>query len=255
MPKFKNIGIIAHDNYGAREIFSKICRDHPDLNITLFITTGLYYKKTPVQSIIKLLKEASFIFCFMRFAEGLLYQFRRDTLPRRAKALGVKTFYTADINSENSRKIMKENGIELLVSTFTMHILNKETINLPKYSTIGTHPSILPSYRGLEVFFWALANQERSSGVSVFFLDPKIDLGKVFLQETFDILKTETVESIYKKLTEICARLLSDGITLLKEDRKLTFFPDSPSASYYPMPTKQAFRKFLKSGHRWFGHT
>ena len=54
-----------------------------------------------------------------------------------------------------------------------MHILKKNVIKLPKFYTIGCHPSILPNYRGLEVFFWALANGERESGVSVFYMEKK----------------------------------------------------------------------------------
>ena len=56
-----------------------------------------------------------------------------------------------------------------------MHILNKNVIRLPKISTIGCHPSILPNYRGLEVFFWALVNGEKESGVSVFYMTEKIN--------------------------------------------------------------------------------
>lgn len=251
----RTIALVGHDNYGSREIFTRIYKENrsSDIQFILFISTGLYYKKSFVQSVIKLLKEASFLFCLIRFLEGLLYKFRGDTLLKRAKDLGVTIYFTEDINSSTSHEIFKCHEVELVVSMFTMQIFNQKTIDLPKLGTIGTHPSVLPQYRGLEVFFWMLVNREPQAGVSVFFLSPKIDAGRVFLQELFKIETDESVDSIYKKLTKISAGLLSSAVKKVLNKEELQFVSASGVGSYYPMPTRAAFRKFLKTEHTWFG--
>lgn len=247
----KKVIFIGHDNYGSREIFTKMVKDHPGIEFLLIVTTGLYYKKTFIQSIIKLLKEASFLFSFSRFLELLRYKFKKDSLISRAKKWGVKIYYTNDVNDANSNNVIKEFTPDVIYSSFTMHILKTNTIKLSKIATIGCHPSILPHYRGLEVFFWALANGETKSGCSVFYVTEKIDTGKVILQEEFLIDEDETVDSIYAKLTKICARLMSLSLDKLINKEEFTIYPSDGKGSYYPMPTREAYNKFKKTGRKW----
>ena len=53
----ETILLVGHDNYGSREIFSEIVEQNPDQKFVLFITTGLYYRKSFFASIVKLLKQ------------------------------------------------------------------------------------------------------------------------------------------------------------------------------------------------------
>ena len=247
----KKTVIVASDNFGAREIFSKIISDHPDVEFFLVITTGLYYKKSFAASIFKMLSEASFAFCFSRFLELFKYKLKRDTLFARAKNRKIQIYFTNDINGNECHSVLKTFSPDLICSTFTMHILKNNIIQLPAIATIGCHPSILPHYRGLEVFFWALANEEKESGVSVFHVSEKIDSGKVILQERFKIDDDETVKSIYEKLTFISARLMSQAVQKFKNNESFSTFPYEGSGSYYRMPTVSAYRKFKKAGKKW----
>lgn len=247
----KKVLFIGHDNYGAREIFTRMVREHSEIEFLLIVTTGLYYKKNFISSIIKLLKEASFLFCLNRFLELLKYKFDQDTLVKRAKKWGIKTYFSEDINGNKSHNIINDFKPDIIYSSFTMHILKTSTINLSKVATIGCHPSILPNYRGLEVFFWALANYEKKSGCSVFYVTEKIDSGQVILQEEFIINEDETVKSIYEKLTEICARLMSLSLRKLIRNDEFKTYPSDGNGSYFPMPTREAYRKFKKTGRKW----
>ncbi len=247
----KKVIFVGHDNYGSREIFTKVVDSHHDVEFFLIVTEGLYYRKSFLYSIFKLLREASFWFCLIRFIEMLIYKFKGDSLLSRAKQRNVKFIFTSDINSKKTQQMISGFQPDIIMSVFTMHILKKEIIALSKVASIGTHPSILPHYRGLEVFFWALANREKTSGVSVFLLSEKIDQGKVFLQREFNIDADETVVSIYAKLTEITADLLVQAVDKLKNEDHLEIIPSAGVGSYYPMPTREAFKKFKQSGGRW----
>jgi folate-dependent phosphoribosylglycinamide formyltransferase PurN len=247
----KKVIFIGHDNFGSREIFTKMVNDHTKIDFLLIVTTGLYYKKKFIPSIFKLLKESSFLFSFNRFLELLIYKMKNDTLIRRANNLGITVYSTDDVNGINAHKVIKEFEPDVIYSSFTMHILKSATISLSKIATIGCHPSILPHYRGLEVFFWALANSETKSGCSVFYVTEKIDTGKVILQEEFLIDEDETVKSIYEKLTKICAKLMSSSLDKLLHNQEFTIYPSEGKGSYFPMPTNEIYKKFKKSGRKW----
>lgn len=247
----KKLVFIAHDNYGSREIFTRLVQDHPDVEFNLIITQGLYYRKGFIASVFKMLREASFWFCFHRFLELTAYKLKGDSLESRAKKFGVTIYKAIDVNDKVSNDFIRSVAPDVIFSTFTMHILKKNTIALSRVATIGCHPSILPEYRGLETFFWVLANGEKTSGVSVFYVSEKIDAGQVIMQEPFNVTDNETVESIYSKLTGICARLLSETLSGLKSNRQFSIYPQQGKGSYFPMPTKEAYKRFKKSGKKW----
>jgi len=251
MKRINDVLFIAHDNYGSREIFTYLYENNKDVTFHVAITTGLYYRKSFINSIIKILKEASFWFSLSRFIELKKYQIKGDTLVARLKKFKVNYFYTNDINDDDTFEIIKGIKPDAIFSTFTMHILKNRLIKYPNFGAIACHPSMIPEYRGLEVFFWALANNETESGVSVFYVSEKIDFGRIISQKKFTIDINETVESIYIKLTKFCAIALSDVLFRLKLGKELETKPIEGKGSYFPMPTVEAYNKFKKTGRKW----
>lgn len=247
----KNVLFIGHDNYGAREIFTHLHKNNPDINFHVAVTTGLYYRKSFFKSVVKLLREASFWFSLSRFIELKKYQFKGDTLVSRLKKFNVNFFYTNDVNGDTAFERIKEISPDVVLSTFTMHILKKRLINFPKYGAIACHPSMIPEYRGLEVFFWALANGEKESGVSVFYVSEKIDFGRIIYQKEFPIDEDETVESIYIKLTGLCAKAVNNVLLRIKSQEEIETKPIVGKGSYFAMPTREAYRKFKQTGRKW----
>ena len=245
-----NITIIAHNNYGGREIFDGITSAYPDLKFQLVLTEGLYYRKSFIHSVYKMLKEASFIFCFKRFIELLIYKLDKNIESVVRDKHNCTYFKTKDINNCFSIAKISAFNPDIIISTFTMHIVGRDVIKIPKIATIGTHPSILPSYRGLEVFFWQLANGEEEAGVSVFYLDEKIDAGPVFLLERYPILN-ETLDSLYKKLTRTATKMLIKAIEMLLAGKKMPVIKTETRPSYFSMPTNSAYSRFIKRGCRW----
>ncbi len=72
-----------------------------------------------------------------------------------------------------------------IVVAFRM--LPKSIWEIPDYGTINLHGSLLPEYRGAAPINWAVINGEKSTGVSTFIIDEKIDTGEILLQEKIKI--------------------------------------------------------------------
>jgi methionyl-tRNA formyltransferase len=171
--------LVGHDNSGSQTIFKSLLAAFPDATFELAITTGLYYRKTVLQSVVKMLRESSFIFCASRAVEMFLHRIKGESLSTIAKSAGVPCFTTDDINGQDALACIRKFAPDLIVSLYTMHIYRAEVLSIPRQAAISAHPSVLPNYRGLEVFFWAMANGENEIGVSVFKLTPRIDLGLI----------------------------------------------------------------------------
>ncbi len=72
--------------------------------------------------------------------------------------------------------------------------------SMPPLGTFNLHASLLPQYRGAAPINWAIINGETETGVTTFFLDEKIDTGKIILQEKVQILPQDNLEILYVKL-------------------------------------------------------
>ncbi len=86
-------------------------------------------------------------------------------------------------------------------------LMAQNILDIPKYGTIGVHPSMLPKYRGASPIQSALLNGEQSTGVSLFLIDEKMDHGPVIAHEAVYIGTMDYI-MLAKKLAEIGGELL-----------------------------------------------
>lgn len=251
LSKIRKIVLVGHHNEGSVRLFDKITGSYPNAEFLLVIGQGLYYKMSLVASVMKLLKEASWLFVLYRFIELVKYRFTGPTLKRRAHERGIPFFYTRDINAAMTVRQIKEFGPDLLVSLYTMQIYTAPVLKVAKYGSITSHPSILPRYRGLEVFFWVLANDEKETGVSVFFLTERIDAGVVFKQEVIPITPEITASSLYHTVTDVAGNLLVEAIRDIDQS-EICFIEQRREGAYYHMPNRDAVKRFRRLGRKFF---
>ena len=123
-------------------------------------------------------------------------------------------YYYMDNGSDN--KLQKwVHGLEPdLIVVFSMSQLLKANIfTIPKFGTINLHPSLLPSYRGPNPWFWMYYNMDLNPGVTVHYIDEGEDTGDIIYQEAFDIsLGTRFLELRKYAIQKIGVSLLLKSI-------------------------------------------
>lgn len=119
-----------------------------------------------------------------------------------------------------------------IVVAFRM--LPKEVWQIPAIGTINLHASLLPNYRGAAPINWAIIQGESVSGVSTFFIDEKIDTGKLLLQKTVDLEESETAGSLHDKLADLGGQLLEETLNALEEGIEAR--AQQPKGSEYAAP-------------------
>ena len=96
-----------------------------------------------------------------------------------------------------------KNKIDLICLAGFMKILSSSFIRNFKKPILNIHPSLLPKYKGLNTHRRAVKNKDKFSGATVHLVTPKLDSGKIILQKKVRISKTDTEQSLAKKVLKI----------------------------------------------------
>lgn len=105
-----------------------------------------------------------------------------------------------------------------IVVAFRM--MPREVFQLPPMGTFNLHASLLPQYRGAAPIHRAIMNGEKETGVTTFFLEEKMDTGKVILYERVGIGDFETAGELYARLSDIGAGLVTKSVRAI-ENREI----------------------------------
>lgn len=118
------------------------------------------------------------------------------------------------------RSLASYNADIFVVVAFRM--LPKEVWTMPKKGTFNLHASLLPKYRGAAPINWAIMNGEKTTGVTTFFIDEKIDTGEIILQKEIQISDTDNLESLHDKMMQIGGDLVVKTLNTIDSDQTNT---------------------------------
>lgn len=156
------------------------------------------------------------------------------------------------INHLESLKQIKSCAPDLLISIAGNQIFKKELINLAPKGCINLHSALLPKYRGLMPSFWVLKNNEKETGVSVFFVDEGIDSGPILVQKRVEIEPSMTQADLIRKTKKIGMDSIIEAIELINEGDYQLIPNKESEMTYYSFPTREDVDYFYKSGKRFY---
>ncbi|MFL2726075.1 MAG: methionyl-tRNA formyltransferase [Gammaproteobacteria bacterium] len=155
------------------------------------------------------------------------------------------------INHEDSLLLIKDKLPDILISIGGNEIFKKPLIELAKNGCLNLHTAPLPKYRGLMPSFWVLKNKEKSTGVSVFFVDEGIDSGPILVQKKVDIFN-QTQEELIRQTKKIGMECIIEALEKIMHNNIETLPNDDNNMSYYSFPTKEDVQEFKKVGAKFF---
>ncbi|MDR1487819.1 MAG: methionyl-tRNA formyltransferase [Deltaproteobacteria bacterium] len=155
-----------------------------------------------------------------------------------ARQADVKVYETDDVNSQESLNIIEQSKPDLLVVAAYGHILGKKLINLCSVPPINIHPSLLPRHRGPAPVNWTLISGDAVCGVSICYIEPKIDSGPVLLKKSLPVPEGLGAAAIQERLSHIGAELLMEAIEKIKDDSIAPVVQDENLATTNRLLTK-----------------
>lgn len=138
-----------------------------------------------------------------------------SAVKKYALSQGISVLQPTSLKSKSFINQLQELNHNLQV-VVAFRILPKAVFELPQYGSFNLHASLLPHYRGAAPINWAIMNGEKETGVSTFFLQPKVDTGHIILQEKITIDTNETAGSLHNKLMHLGANVVLQTVNAIE---------------------------------------
>jgi folate-dependent phosphoribosylglycinamide formyltransferase PurN len=169
----------------------------------------------------------------------------RDSLRAIAEAHGVPVHFVNNYHTPESIALMREADADLGVVLGT-NILKESVFKIPRLGSINVHQGLAPYYRGGPAVFWELFNDEREVGLTVHFVESKVDTGKIVMQETVPLEYDHSygdgfdafIDDYRKRLVGRCAQLVADAVQALAEGTAVLREQDLSLGRRYRLPVK-----------------
>lgn len=158
----------------------------------------------------------------------------------------IKVYQVRDINSPEFIALIKQLSVDLIISFNCPQPLRRELIELPGKGCINIHFGMLPEYRGILPIMYALLNGEEYFGVSVHYIDEKLDSGDIILQEKVPITQKDTLDTLYPKAFETAGYLLIKAVDMIENDAVKRIYNDPVKKTYYTYPDKETIEQYRR---------
>ena len=148
----------------------------------------------------------------------------------RARERGIPAEYIAPGSfrtklEENAERAyiqrLKEARVDLIALAGFMRILKGEFLRAFPDRVVNIHPSLLPSFPGLEAWKQALDHGVKVTGCTVHFIDQGVDSGAIIAQETVPIVAGDTPATLHARIQEAEHTLYPQAIAAIAAGRVL----------------------------------
>ncbi len=90
--------------------------------------------------------------------------------------------------------------VDLIVLAGFMRVLKGDFLRAFEGRIVNIHPSLLPSFPGLEAWKQALDHGVKFTGCTVHFVDAGVDSGAIIGQQTVPVLDSDTPETLHQRI-------------------------------------------------------
>ena len=108
---------------------------------------------------------------------------------------------------EEYDKVLELNP-DIIITCAYGQIIPKAILDYPKYGCINVHASLLPKLRGGAPIHHALIDGYDKTGITIMYMDSKMDAGDIIKQKETEITDKDNLESLHDRLSIIGKDLL-----------------------------------------------
>ena len=144
--------------------------------------------------------------------------------------------YEKSLKDPEFLKKIKALNADIAVVCSYNKLFPPEFLACAKDGFLNCHPSLLPDYRGANPYSHIIMNNERTSGMTIHFMNNSFDSGDIVLQKEFPMTGNETMGILFNAYNFIAADMLLEVLTKYEKDGKLPRVPQ-PIICNKPAPS------------------
>ena len=114
---------------------------------------------------------------------------------------------------------LREAGVELVCLAGFMRLLSPWFVDTWRDRLINIHPSLLPSFKGLDTHERAIAAGVRFHGCTVHYVRPEMDEGPILVQAAVPVLPGDDAHALAERVLESEHRIYPQAVRLIAEGR------------------------------------
>lgn len=168
-----------------------------------------------------------------------------------AEENGIEVFQPAKISLEYQKII--DLHPDIIITCAYGQIIPEELLTCPKYGAINVHGSLLPKLRGGAPIHHAIINGDKVTGITIMYMDKKMDSGDIISQKKLPILPEDNLDSLYEKMSHLGEVLLMETLPSIINKTNKRIPQDINKITYGLNITKEEekidFRKSSKEIH------
>ncbi len=230
--------------------FERVLGHSEEKTLAVYIAPPLYKNESATAAARKYLRTFGLTDFLNLAARVALAKLKRQSIAWACAQRHVPCATVADVNAPAFLEELRRLGPDLIISVSCPQLYKAPLIGLPRKGILNLHGAILPRYRGVMPSFWMMAKGETQAGVSIYFVNEKLDAGDLCGQKIFEIHRDETLDGFLRRSKKIAAELLLDTLRRIRK-QKVTRRPlDLSKGSYYSWPDKESVKEFRARGRK-----
>ena len=144
----------------------------------------------------------------------------------RARKHGVNACFVSHKNKTREEfdrevtKLLEEHNVDLILLIGFMRILSQGFCHRWQDKILNVHPSLLPKYAGgidTNVHEEVILNGDLKTGCTIHFVTENVDSGPILIQKSCAVEKSDTVETLKKKVQILEGQAFVEAINLVTD--------------------------------------
>jgi methionyl-tRNA formyltransferase len=169
-------------------------------------------------------------------------ELKASAVKKQAQELGLPLFQPEKIKAPEAVETLRKLEPDVTVVAAYGQILPLAVLQIPSIACLNIHGSILPKYRGAAPIHYAVMAGENETGVTIMYVNEKMDEGDILLMKKTSVGLEETTGEVHDRLAQLGAQGLLEALELLKQGKAPRVAQDASKATYSPSIKKEECR-------------
>lgn len=167
-----------------------------------------------------------------------------------SRLLGVLLYRASDVNEERFIRHLRQHVPDLIISISAPQRFGRELLASARIGCLNLHNGALPRYRGAMPVFWQLQEGCREIGITLHWMNEKLDDGPILLQQAVAVSQTMSLHEVMCLAKQFGAILVRRALEQIRDGRRDGFPNRSEEGVTYPFPGRDSVKTFTQQGWR-----